>query len=104
MIKVVVIAVFLALAGCSGCSNTPKTVAQAQVISYAQIASTMQDANRLYRLKIIDDKQHAKVHKHLTKAYQLTVEAEEYRDLPEQYQEAKDKVLEIYQEAKELLE
>lgn len=104
MIKVLLLTVFLALAGCTGCSNTPKTVAQAQVISYAQIASAMQDANRLYQLKVLNDEQHRAVHTRLTQAYKLTVEAENYRDLPEQYEKAKEEVLEIYNEVKEMLE
>lgn len=104
MIKILVLSVFLALAGCSGCTNTPKTVAQAQVISYSQIASAMTDANRLYRLEVINDEQHKAVHERLTQAYELTIAAEDYRNLPEQYEKAKEEVSRIYNEVKEMLE
>lgn len=104
MVRILVLSVFLALAGCSGCSNTPKTVAQAQVISYSQIASAMQDANRLYMLGVLNDEQHKAVHTRLTQAYNLVVLAEDYRDLPEQYSKAKEEVTEIYNDVKEMLE
>lgn len=104
MIRVLILSVFLVLAGCSGCSNTPKTVAQAQVISYSQIASAMQDANRLYRLKVLDDEQHAQVHKLLTEAYELTIKAEDYKDVPDQYRKAKEEISEIYNKVREMLE
>jgi hypothetical protein len=104
MIKILVLAVFLALAGCSGCSNTPKTVAQAQVIGYSQIASAMEDANRLYRLGVIDDAQHKEVYTRLLQAYNLTAQAEEYKNLPDQLAKAKEEVTRIYNEVKEMLE
>lgn len=104
MIKIVLLTVFLALAGCTGCANTPKTVPQAQVVSYSQIASTMQEANRLYQIGVLNDKQHREVHLRLTQAYELVIGAEEYKDLPQQYKQAKERITEIYDEAKEMLE
>lgn len=102
--KVLIVALFaLFLAGCSGCSNTPKTVAQAQVISFSQIASTMEDANKLYRIGLLNDKQHKAVHTRLTQAYNLVIKAEDYKGLPQQYEQAKEEIMIIYNEAKEML-
>jgi len=104
MIKVLILAVFLALAGCSGCSNTPKTVAQAQTISYSQIASAMDEANRLYTLGALTDEQHKAVYTRLLSAYDLTVQAEGYKALPGLLAQTKDEVTRIFNEAKGMLQ